>query len=293
MVSYKGTTFLLLIISLFTSCVREDIQECMHSSGSVRVAIRDKNYKNIENIKIITPIREDLPVTAYIDSLFVWKLTDKGQTNGPGIIMPEEMTDNDLVHTMDMQAGKYKIMITGNENIDRTLYLENTSRDLHPDNNEYKDIYIGSENITIPVYENKTIWLYRTKGKLLVRFNNAPENITRMDISVHGVSETVDNDFVYKGNTHVSKSFDLIPETSGPYLYEMLLAPSHSPDNTSLSIKIYDKNNNMVMLSNVYIDIKRNEIAFIQLEYGRKKEEWELSVFIDGKWTKIHSLQAE
>lgn len=290
-VVFWRSAFLLAGILFLTSCIEDDRTDC-DKSGTISILIRDANYDNIDQIEGAVELPTGLPLLSYVQSMAVWH-------QGAGLATSDyrnlTLGGSDIEYVLDpsiLSRGMNDIMVTANETLsDQSFTSDHFELELHPNNEEYADIYIGYSEIVAPVQTNETIWLYRTKGKLLVKFINLPANVSRIDIAASGVYQKVSRNQVYASSTNVSKTFT--PATGSDPVYEMFIAPSSSSSGTPLTIDIYDQSNAVTTLQNININIARNKITMIKPEYNDGTDEWEVSALIDGVWKKIHNLDIQ
>ena len=184
------------------SCVKEVISDC-----PVLVAVRDKNYDNAGEAG--TPlIDENLPILSYINSLVLRNRTGDSYT-----VYDETLSPGERVHRVDrshLMPGIDQLTLTAGHSVEaRQYFAGQTSVTLHPDGLEGDDIYTGYDDITVPVTLEQTIWLYRTKGILIVEPVNMPADVRTVGISISGLYSTADSGTdglpVYSGSASVSK----------------------------------------------------------------------------------------
>ena len=281
---YKTIISLLLLITCFSSCIKDDTSDCP-DPARITVEIKDKNYDNIGEVEKEIPVPEDLPMLSYIDGMSVWwRLLGSAESHS-AIVALSRLEMQHILDTDPMAAGTNEILVIGNELIPAETYnTASMRRELHPGNSEYADIYMGSADMQVPVTVDETIPMYRTKGKLLLEIENLPATVSRIVVNASGVYETVGKGLSYEGTTDVSKSFPVSSENN----YDMLLAPSLADEGTALTVELYDDNNNKVVLSGMNITMTRNEITLARLEY--QSNEWSFSLFLNGDWAYIDHL---
>lgn len=290
MKSFVSILNLMIISLVLGSCVKDDHSDC-DMPGIITVSVRDKNYDNIGEIQGQIGLNEGLPFLSYLTSLSIWRHAagDDTSESFETILRGGEMT-----YTVDpacLMRGANEVVVIGNETIHAQKYNSTTiMRELHPAGGEYIDIYIGSEDISYPVYEDYTIWMYRTKGKLLIQPVNIPSDIVEAKITVANIYGAVGKGPAYSGSATVSKIFGIQQTAADPVL-DIMLAPSISPANTSpVTIMFTKHDGSTVTLSNIYTKIHRNRISIIRPIYDIDTDEWTLEVLVDGKWVQVDNL---
>lgn len=281
---------------IFGSCVRDkDALDCSQgcNRSDITVAVMDKTYANAASIPGLAPENSNLPFLSYINRMSLWWLR---KDIGNGQLHQVQLQDREITHLLDVSFipnGDYEIVLIGNENLSEiTNQADNIICDLHPDNSESRDIYIGGAAFSFPISTGQTVWLYRSKGKLLIDFINLPSGITQAEILVSNVCKTINKDRTYTDATSVFKSFDLTPASAGSPL-GVLLAPSIEGANSTLTIDLLDSAMNKTRLSNIPLTIMRNEITLIRPAYNANTSTWELSALINDQWVRIHDMTVE
>lgn len=76
-----------LLLTALTSCIREDVPPCPRLR--VDIAVRDKNYFNVNKVELEERLAEDLPLAAYVPTL-TWRLS---RLEPDGTLTPVEERD--------------------------------------------------------------------------------------------------------------------------------------------------------------------------------------------------------
>lgn len=284
---------LILVSLILVSCIKEDYSGCP-APGTITVEVRDKNYDNIEEIQGLLRLDERLPFSSYLTTLAIWRHAEGAATSES---FETVLGEGETAYTVDQSCllpGRQELVVVGNEAIKAQKYnMTALTRELFPQGREYADIYIGSEDITSPLYEDHVIWMYRVKGKLLVLPVDIPSDIVGVEVSVGDVYRTVGKDLAYSGSGEVAKSFDIAQSDNGLVL-SIIVAPSISPANESpVTIRFTKQDRSIVTLSNIYTRISRNRISVIRPAYHQDSGEWTLETLVDGRWIRIDNLHID
>lgn len=281
----KFTPIIIISSFILSSCIHDE-DNC--PNGSVTIAVADKNYSNVQEIKEAVALNEDLPMLSYVNSLdLLWNnlcLNTTGET-------PIALNSNEKMHMLDLKGfakGKYNLFIASgnlvaNETIDKTTH----KIELHPNNTEYMDIYAGQGKTSVPMRTSEIIALHRLKGKVLIIFDELPTEVANIEVLAENVSKTVLENLKYEGSTTANKSF-----VKGNYIGEFLLAPSVAPNKTLLTLHFKDAAmSTIAALSNVGIYIDRNKLSVIKPSYDPETDKWEINLFVEGEWEQISYLE--
>jgi hypothetical protein len=260
------------------SCLSDNISGC-----GLEIAVRDKNYDNAAKVGDIVR-DETLPMISYIGSLVIGSHTVSG---GYYAYSVEPLSATELVHVLDTSRfvnGEYEITPVGKGDNPAIL---------HPDGIEGTDLYIGYDVIKVPLSTNHTIWLYRTKGKLMVEPQNTPDDVSTLRVEVDGVYSTAEGGFgatvpiVYTGSVSVAKQFDVATAGAAPR-FETLLAPSTGSISPLRIVFTFEDGTSETI--SMDIAILRNHITLVRPSYNTQTRRWDVTVMIDDKWVKINDL---
>lgn len=155
---------------------------------------------------------------------------------------------------------------------------------------EHTDIYVTSGDLHFsPDYQTEELTLERTKGKLLLLCSNFPSEITRIEQNVSHVYQSTDAGLNYSGSTQVDKN---VPFTS---VLETLLAPTSAEGHSKLTLTFYTGGTRAsetpyLKLPVMEMDMRRNEITAVSIDYNTSEGIWEIKMFIRGEWITIHRL---
>jgi hypothetical protein len=285
--SLKNTTIFLMGIAMLSwSCVGEKPSDCI-----VEVAVRDKNYDNA--LETGNPlIGESLPMLSYINSLV---LRNHVIDTDSYMVYDETLAPGLLRHRIDpsrFSPNDNDITVTGNSPVARQYVTGQNVISLHADGLESDDIYMGYDRIRSPIAANHTIWLYRTKGLLIIEPVNMPTNTRAVNVSISSLYATADRGEgglpKYSGVTSVTKMFDTTSTGDGAR-FRTILAPSVAASLSPLTItfSFADGASDAISLD---VTMIRNHITLIRPEYKSTTKTWEITVMIDGKWEKVDNL---
>lgn len=284
-VRYLGVILLLAVVS---SCIRESESEC-YSQYTVRVFVKDKNYTNVDAVSPQDKVDESLPFKEFVGTVYyTLSKVSTGELVQESSVMP--VADNGEYFTItlnELPYGDYKLTVWGNNTADVT------AGNLHQNQKELTDIYLTSSELKVDrASQTSDVTLQRTKGLLLVRFTNFPGYIGGISANVMGLYESVTPEFVYAGNTSVKK------DTPFQLQSQIFLAPSVREGTSMLQLKLYTTDQiggsePLVTLPETPVTVHRNEMSLIAVDYNVPTGKWEIWTYINGQWTKIHSLDPE
>jgi hypothetical protein len=260
------------------SCLSEKISGC-----EVDIAVHDKNYDNAAEVGDIVR-DETLPMISYIGSLVTGSRPAGG---GNYTYSDESLSPVQVVHPLDLSrfvSGDYEITSIGGGNAATVL---------HPDGGEGVDLWLGYDKITFPPSIHRTIWLYRTKGKLIVEPENIPAGIGTLGVEIDGVYARADGGagtaipIVYGGSASVVKQFD-VATAGAATRFETLLAPS--VEAVSPLRIVFTSVDGISETISLNVSILRNHITVVRPRYDPQSRQWDITVMIDGKWVKVDNL---
>ena len=253
---------------------------------SVRVSVKDKNYLNISQFPQLGSVDENQPFRTYTGTIY-YALYDAST----GALKREseivQINGEDKEYTISFAGipdGDYKLAVWGNLTTDYPAGI------LHQDGKEHTDIYVATRVLHFsPEYQTEELTLERTKGKLLLLCSNFPAEISRIEQHVNHVYQSVDADLNYSGSTQVDKS---VPFTN---MLETLLAPSSVDGHSKLALTFYATYTRVsespyLKLPEMEVDMRRNEITAVSIDYNTSEGIWEIKMFIRGEWLTIHRL---
>lgn len=307
--SMRSTSFTIALAAVAFaagSCVKEDLTDC---DGGVVVAVRDKNYDNAAEVgDVVLP--DDLPARSYIATLATQNHPRDTRLYTP---VQEPLADG-LVYRLPperLAGGVNELTVAGrglSEAMRYAVAKTATAFTLHPDGREGEDIYLGGGAVDYPRRDDHTVWMLRTKGKLIVDVAGAPDEVEGVRLSVVGVRATVSEELSgaaatrtthttraddpdaarlrYGGSVTVSRDY---PSEGSAAACHLMLAPSASAA-SRLTITFTDGAGSTLYELGADVAIARNHITRVKAEYEAESRRWTLTVNVDGTWTKIENM---
>lgn len=270
------------------SCVREEaLVDC---PGVILIAVRDKNYDNVAQAGDVA-MAENLPLSDYVGSLVVRDHPSATEiyaaweailaADGFTYPVPEE----------HLARGTNEFSAVGRA-LDAALEYDAAQAPLilHPNKTEGEDIYLGSDAVKFPRLDDYTVWMLRTKGKLMVDVAGAPAATAQIRLSVGSVYSTVTDqgsELIYNGSTSVSRAYTSQGATG---TYHLKLAPSADPA-SPLTITFLDANGATLHELGLDVAIERNRITRIKAEYAADRNLWTLTANVDGEWVNVENME--
>lgn len=276
---------LIIIISLCSSCIKDDNDCECPTAHTVSVAIKDKNYFNAGNFPEIAQKDEKLPFQNFSTNIYyLLRNTDTGETAKESALTP--VTDGKNLYSFtlnNLPQGTYELSVWGN------LTTDVPAGTLHPAQKEHMDIYVADAILKIGNRsQSDTLYLERTKGKLLVICTNFSTTFNRLQAHIKHLYQSSDSHLVYGGDTEVNADNAL---TS---INEFLLAPTPTGSATKVNLTFYSTEARSaaapLIIPETEVTLNRNELTAIRVDYNDYNNTWDISVYADGKWTLIHHL---
>ena len=292
--------FLLSTLSglFITSCIRDEIPDC--PPLKVNIAVKDKNYFNVDNVELEERLSDDLPFREYVPTLY-WVLRDVNT----GEIVDESplitVSGDEKTITPNIcpcvPHGKYVITVWGGLGSRDALNENMTLLNFHPDNTEGRDIYMTNDTLLYDAWHNNyTVEMERTKGKLIIEkvWECLPQGINGSRKEINGVYGNVNNAFKYTGITNVLTAHQWKPAQN--VVTKTVLSPSLKENGTKLHLNFIDTADPSVSLltpKSVNITMRRNELTVLRYVWDCQKQEFVIYVLLNNTWTIINRMGIE
>lgn len=288
---------LLSVVTLASSCIRDELEEChtMH----INIAVKDKNYFNVNKVDLENYKSEDLPFREYIPTLH-YCITDL-RTNETvvhsDLITVEgdaEMYGIDLPESLPF--GTYSIQVWGGMGNLDPLEDDHSTIAFHPNNSQGHDVYMTCDTIVYsPTSYDDTVWLERTKGKLIIELENLPVGMEYSRMTISGLYNGLNADFVYQGETYVQTD----THWSGDHtVTKTLVTPTTEDTPSRLRMTIHDgsllddyKKKNSPKPYDVDLKVNRNELTVVRYVWDEDKGDFIIYVLVGDYWEQIHGMQ--
>lgn len=286
----KFLTICIVLALSLVSCVKEALPECPYQY-SIQISVKDKNYDNSAALGMEI-VDENQPFREYISNIYY---ALQSVNTGEDIIAMVEKSivgdEKEVELVIDhIPDGKYLLTVWGNAG--STGGTAGDPSLLHKNKEEDTDLYIVSDTLDIKtgIAKTKSLELKRAKGKLVVTFENLPFNIERINEVIASVYRRVDRRGIYSEKDDVEKIF-----TKSDRPIERITtfsAPSAEGERSTLYLSAYKGNSNdpAVEITPIEIDITRNEITAVTINYNSSQTQLEIWVFIDNEWALIRTL---
>lgn len=287
----KATMRIMLLVVCFTSCIKDPLPECPYQYR-VQLSVKHKNYSNSSAVGTDMVVDEDLPFREYVSNIvYTLRNVNTGESVLDEVIsvIPGNEKEMELIINQ-IPDGEYRLMVWGN--VENTVNTIGTSFDLHKNNEESTDIYLASDVLTIKtgLSQKKSLELERTKGKLIVIFNDLPDHVVQIRKNITSVSQTIDHQGAYSGETNIEKIF--LKNLQPLKRISTCLSPSVEGENSILSLSIYTSEDNepALIIPPIEIKINKNEITAVTVNYDSLHGQLEIWIYIDDKWTLVKEL---
>lgn len=263
------------------SCTKDDCP----TGYLIKITVKDKNYFNIKDFSELARVDESLPFHSFEGTVYyTLRDTETGVLKYKSDVM--EVNDGGNFYSINidnMAAGKYELTVWGNRTIDVPEGI------LHSNGQEQTDIYVARTELTFPVsYKSVDMALERTKGKLVIFCKNFPASVGNLTANVSSLYSTVDSKLGYSGEAAVEKNATV------NQVVETFLAPTLDGKTSKLNLNFYALTRAasapVLTLPEMDLVIRRNEISAITVDYNTTNLNWEIWIYVDGKWKMIHQL---
>lgn len=282
--------FIISIAFVLHSCVKEALPECPYQY-SVRLFVEDKNYNNSTAIGMDIK-DENLPFREYVSNIYYTLQDINTGENVMNLVEKKIAGDEKEVEIIFDQIADGEYLLTVWGNVETTGNIVEDPSILHENKQEDTDEYIASETIVIKTgqMQTKSIGLERIKGRLVVVFTNLPDEISKIDETVSSLYLTIANNMIYSQETDVEKIF--MENIESIDRISTFLAPSIEDENSTLSLSFYRLNDIVPILTipPFNIEIIKNEITAVTINYDAPQNLMEIWVYIDNEWTLIQKL---
>lgn len=294
--------YLLILVFIVTSCIRDSIEPC--PPLRIMINVKDKNYDNIDLVEragFESHINENLSFRDYIKNLF-YALYD---TESGELVYVRHLHNVEGDYEMaavylpdDLPFGRYELIVWGNIDSEDGISEESDYRvyNLHMGQVEGYDVYLGRSKIVYDEYNSEyVVDMIRIKGKLIIQAIGFPDYIKWSRKTVGGVAGSVDVGCNYSESENVVTVRQWSPEsrTSG-FLSSTFIAPSILDDGCLIDVALYDSQQMeeaVMELSAVPVGIYRNRITVVRYIYEPDTEKISMYILVDDGWDAIHNLE--
>lgn len=287
---------LLLSIILFSSCVRDEIEPC--PPLTVNIAVKDKNYFNVDKVALEERKSEDLAFREYVPTLY-YQLRDIAtgevveeqgvfEVTGDGKTFPVTFCDC-------IPHGKYVLTVWGGLKDNAPLSDNGTSIAFHPDNTEGNDVYMTNDTLVYDAWNyDYTVEMERTKGKLIIQVESLPEEVNYSDKTVSGLHRQLNCEFLYSDETSVQTQAEWNAKPA--IITKTVLAPSPKENGSVLKAGFYDSPDRVIPVLTpkmVNITMKRNELTVIRYVYDDGKGDFNIYILVNDVWEMLHNMDID
>ena len=291
-ISLKSILLILLTVPALTSCIRDEIEDCppLH----VNIAVKDKNYFNVDKVDMEERRAEDLAFREYVPTLFYMlrdaKTGEVVEEQGVFEVKGDEPMVP-LTFCECLPHGKYILTVWGGTDDLTTLNEDRTSLTLHPENVEGNDVYLVNDTLVYDAYNyDYTMEMERTKGKLVVLAEGLPEGFGKMDFSVDNIFGKVNSNFIYsdRSSVGIKQDFSLAPLVKA----SACLAPTRTAKGSVLDVNFFKTNDDTAHRTlspdDVNISMERNMITM--LKYVFEEDKITIYIKVNDGWEEVHGM---
>ena len=284
-----------MLLPALASCIRDDIDDC--PPLRVNIAVKDKNYSNVDKVDMEERRSEDLAFREYVPTL-LYTLRDiktgevmeeQGvfRVEGDGKTVPVDFCPC-LPH------GTYVLTVWGGMKDMTSLSEDRTALALHPEHAEGDDIYLVNDTLVYDAYHyDYTVEMKRTKGKLIVEAEGLKQGLEHSTMKADHIYERVDSGFCYSSDTYASMQYDW---TGQHVLTKTVLAPSLKRNGSTLSLQFYDSAQRLSPVlspKDVRITMRRNELTVLRYVWNEEKDDFVVYMLVNDNWEMVHGMEIE
>ena len=287
---------LLLFVSVATACVRDEILPC--PPLQVNLAVKDKNYFNVDKVESEERVSEDLAFQAYVPTLYyrlcdvvtgelveergVFKAAGEGKTYP--LTFPEE-----LPH------GTYVLTVWGGLDNLEGLSPDRGRMAFHPEQAEGNDVYLVQDTLVYDAWNYEyTAELERTKGKLVVEVNKLPVQSMQVRQEVTQLFGWVDAlQFIYGGESQVTTASHCTVD--GPMVWKTLLAPSVRKKASVFGLQFFaaeEPETPLYIPDEVAVTMERNCLTVLRYVYDGKGA-FTIYILVNDNWELVHGMEID
>lgn len=293
-ISLKNILLVLLVVPTLASCIRDQLEDC--PPLRVEIAVKDKNYFNVDRVDMEQRLPDDLAFREYVPTLF-YMLRDAAT----GEVVEEmgvfDVEGDGKTVALDfcpcLPHGKYILTVWGGLKDMSALSDDRLSMTLHPDKMQGDDVYMVNDTLVYDAYHyDYTVEMERIKGKLVVQAEGLPDNFDLMDIDIDNLYGKVDSHFKYTMESSVCNKQDINPVskvTTATYL-----APSREAKKSTLDVNFFKRkiDSGMSQLSpnDVNITIERNMITMLKYVFNSEEDKFAIYIKVNDNWEIVHGM---
>lgn len=284
----------------FTSCVRENLDQC--PPLSINIEVKDKNYFNVEQTVPDEKRDENQALRSFVPSLS-YRLSRLNDDGTQQVIVEEKgfgVEGDGLTYPVsfdpDMPFGKYVFTVWGGMKKRGELNLDKNELLLHPEHSQGDDVYQVCDTL---VYDENhysyTSEMERTKGKLVIWTENLPAGFHLMDAEVSQLYGIVNPSFQYSEETSVFHESEI--EAGSKTKTSIFLAPSFLKDESVVDVNFYKNSgegagSSLSVLSpdDVKVSMERNKITVLRYVYDADRNRFTIYMKVNDNWEEIHGM---
>lgn len=280
----------------FTSCVREDLDQC--SPLRINIEVKDKNYFNVDQTVPDEKRDENQSFRSFVPSLS-YRLSRLNDDGTQQVIVEEKgfgVEGDGLTYPVsfdpDMPFGKYVFTVWGGMRKRGELNLDKNELLLHPEHSQGDDVYQVCDTL---VYDEKhycyTSEMERTKGKLVIWSENLPAGYNVMDTEVSQLYGIVNPSFLYSEETSVFQE----SEIEAGAKTSIFLAPSFQKDESVVDVNFHKNsgeggNSSVLSPDDVKVSMERNKITVLRYVYDSDHNRFTIYMKVNDNWEEIHGM---
>lgn len=288
---------------LLTSCIREDIPDCR--ALSLTLAVRDKNYENVDRVPEEQRLDERLDLKAYVPTL-KWTLRDvkTGEVveEQPLDLVRRDGRELDITFCECVPFGTYVFTAYGKLQQEEQVDPQTGIVTLHPDETEGGDVYLANDTLVYDAYSaHYRSELFRAKDELIVELENIPD--TAYTATLHAthlyahVDPTIDPEpkdvddwrFYYADTTHATVTRTLHPGE----LFKTSLAPSTYHEKAALHLTLQLPSHQTLQPEDVTVPLERNNISVVRYVFNPDKGSFTIYILVNGAWETLSQMDLE
>lgn len=284
----------------FTSCVREDLDQC--PPLRINIEVKDKNYFNVDQTVPDEKRDENQSFRSFVPSLS-YRLSRLNDDGTQQVVVEEkgfEVEGDGLTYPVsfdpDMPFGKYVFTVWGGMKKRGELDLGKDDLLLDPEHSQGDDVYQVCDTL---VYDENhycyTSEMERTKGKLVIWSENLPAGYNVMDTEVSDLYGIVNPSFQYSEETSVFQESEI--KAGAKTKTSIFLPPSFQKDESVVDV-YFRKNSgegagsssSVLKPDDVKVSMERNKITVLKYVYDSDRNRFTIYMKVNDNWEEIHGM---
>lgn len=288
---------LLTVAVLSTSCIRDELEPC--PALTVRLAVKDKNYFNVDLVPQEERRSDTLAFRQYVPTLY-WQLrqaeTDSVVQEKGVYPVQGEGREEVLTFPQDLPHGRYVMTVWGGLDDLKGLGPKRRVLQMHHQQTQGNDVYTTTDTIDYNALQaEKTLELERVKGKLIILAENLTDSTVYSDKTITGLEKWVSDSLKYYSEQRL-RTLTVWHHAGRKVLSKTIVAPSVKAKGSELDVHFYEH-----VTSDIYNDLhprelditmSRNRLTVVRYVYMGEGR-FNVYALINDNWESVNSMDID